>query len=618
MPNESLSVYDYITNQEILFKTQQILIADGWNWNMHEHIRKSTLYKNSKFSEGDNDGLRPFKNIIRPIINVAYRSEGFDVKDIEPFVNDNRFYFKSFLVRKFHNKFARDNDIDTFIDEGVESYVDFGLWLAKNTFQVKPETITLARLAFCDQTDVLSGPICERHELNPDQLKEMEGVWDDEAIKLALKQGDSYKVAPMSQDGPQTQTPGRYIEVFELSGVLPTWWMSKTQGQKDSFNNPLAADEYDGKDSFTKQVQIVTFYKNEQGKKVGIKLFAGPLHYEKYKALMRDKIFGRACGLGGIEELFDPQKWANYSEIKIKAILDAAAIAIGVTDDDGFVDRNPNIGNLKTGEVLKIAENKKLQSFSYNVQNVEKFNAAVDRWQNQARTIGSASDPILGEEANSGTPFKLQELVVQEGMGIHEYRRGKIATFLGEIYRDWILPHLAKEMNKGQKWLDELSLDELNYVADIVIDNEINNEIKKRMLPKKAKDAKLMRPDQIDFLKTTLRENFMKQGGKRFLEIMEGELEDIPMDVYMNIAGKQKQLARNADKLTNIFRQILANPTILQEPGMGKLFNEIIESSGFSPIDFSAFTKKVEQVQKTGQLPNQTTPQAKPSPEVVA
>ncbi len=58
----------------------------------------------------------------------------------------------------------------------------------------------------------------------------------------------------------------------------------------------------------------------------------------------------------------------------------------------------------------------------------------------------------------------------------------------------------------------------------------------------------------------------------------------------MNVAGKQKDLSKNADKLTNIFRQILAAPQILALPGMGKLFNEIIESSGFSPVDFSSLT----------------------------
>lgn len=87
-------IYGYITAEENNYKIDRVPITDGWEWNMFEHIKKSNLYKNFKFYKGDNDGMRPFKNIIRPILNVAYRSEGFDVKDIEPFVNDQKNYYK--------------------------------------------------------------------------------------------------------------------------------------------------------------------------------------------------------------------------------------------------------------------------------------------------------------------------------------------------------------------------------------------------------------------------------------------------------------------------------------------------------------------------------------------
>ena len=80
------SVFDYIKSEEATYNTMPIPLADGWEWNMHEHIRRSFLYLNSKFSQGENDGERPYKNIIVPIINVAKRTEGFDVKDIVPFV----------------------------------------------------------------------------------------------------------------------------------------------------------------------------------------------------------------------------------------------------------------------------------------------------------------------------------------------------------------------------------------------------------------------------------------------------------------------------------------------------------------------------------------------------
>jgi len=133
-----MNVFEYITTEESAYQTTGVPIVDGYEWKMFEHIRLSTLYKNSKFSTGADDGNRPYKNIIRPILNVAYRSEGFDVKDIEAYVNDPDNYYKSFLVRKYHDKYAREYSLDTAIDESVETYVDYGGVLAKKVEGARP------------------------------------------------------------------------------------------------------------------------------------------------------------------------------------------------------------------------------------------------------------------------------------------------------------------------------------------------------------------------------------------------------------------------------------------------------------------------------------------------
>src|SRR3990167_317849 len=139
--------YDLIKTEEGLYTTIPITPIEGWSWNMWEHIRLTTLYKNSIYSSGEGD--RPFKNIIRPILNLAYRAEGFDVKDILLYIDDAHKHFKSFLIRKYHDKLARENGIDTFIDELVESYVDYGGALVKDVDDVKPEVGPLQKNDFC-------------------------------------------------------------------------------------------------------------------------------------------------------------------------------------------------------------------------------------------------------------------------------------------------------------------------------------------------------------------------------------------------------------------------------------------------------------------------------------
>src|SRR3990167_2875725 len=96
-------IYSYITTEETIYQTKPVSIAENYEWNMWEYIKLVVLYKNSQYLLGNSDD-KPFKNIIRPILNLAYRAEGFDVKDIVLFINDKYKYFKSFLVKKFHQK----------------------------------------------------------------------------------------------------------------------------------------------------------------------------------------------------------------------------------------------------------------------------------------------------------------------------------------------------------------------------------------------------------------------------------------------------------------------------------------------------------------------------------
>jgi len=106
-------------------------------------------------------------------------------------------------------------------------------------------------------------------------------------------------------------------------------------------------------------------------------------------------------------------------------------------------------------------------------------------------------------------------------------------------------------------------------------------------------------------------EEFKKGGTRRFMEVLKGELTDLPMDVYVNIKGKQKAMAENADKITNLLREIIANPQAFSQiPGVGKVFNELLEESGLSPIDFSKIVNAPAPVAPAQPLP--TPEQAQP------
>ena len=581
------NIFEFIIAQENSMMLPSSVI-ENWEWSFREHVRLTVLYKNSQFDTGKSDD-KPFKNIIRPILNLQYRAEGFDVKDIVFYVNDKENYYKSFLVKKKFEKWARENHLDTFIDELVESYVDFGGVLVKKLQGVRPEIVPLQSIAFCDQTDILSGPLAIKHFLSPDQFRDMEKKgWGKEengataTIDDVILLSENQKINDKNT-GQQNQTPGKYIEAYEVHGTMPKRFF----------------DDGDSDDYIT-QMQIVCFYINKDGKRQGLILFRKEVKTDLFKFLARDKVYGRALGFGGAEELFEPQVWTNYGMIKKKHMLDGAGI-IYQTSDTAYANRN-KIKDMDNREITVVEEGKRIEQINTTPVNIALFDNAVREWEDHAKMMGSANEAILGESPSAGTPFKLQELVAAESHSLHEYRKGKIATFVEEILRDWTIGHFVKEITKGDEFLVNLDADELMSIAKQISQNTVNKRIKEQILNGEIPDADALAVQ-------TEQAEFLKKGNKRFIQILEGELKNIPLDIEINIVGKQKYLASMTDKIVNIVRQAIATPQIWNDPRFTKLFNQILEYSGLSPMEIDFQPMQMQPSQATQPLGELVQPQ---------
>jgi len=572
-----MNVFDYIKLEENNYRTVRVPLTSSKDWNMKEHIERCTNVANAWYHQGNNDGLRPYDDIVTPVINVGFRSEGFDVKDIVPFVDDAENSYKSFLIKKFHPQWARKNELDTFIDDVVESSVIYDLVLVKNINNARPELVDLKTLAFCDQTDVMAGPICIMHQLTTGEITEFKGKWIDSAIDQTITLAQAKKKVAIAQDR-QVQTPGKYIACYELRGNLPESW-EKEGGDPNKY---------------TPQMHVVTYYKDDSGKDQGITLYSGPDKplSENFKALKIDRVRskGRACGRSIVETLFEPQVWNNYSAQKIKKLLDAA-ITIFQTDSEELA--NQKLTELPNNTILKHENGKPITKVDGNLQNLPAFQNQQIKMANDARTLGSASDAQLGNNPVSGTPFALQQLVVQQGQGFHEYRQGKIATFFADIlYRDWILKYLVDEMNNGMNFSEELTLDEMTEVYTKMAEHHAEEQI---IATIKRTGKVPTKQDRVQIIET-LKEQYMKGGQRGFFEIVKNELKTIPISVMVNIKGKQRYMAQNADKISNLLKQVISNPQAFsQMPGIAKAFNQLLEESGMSAIDFTQVTTAPEQ-----------------------
>ena len=589
-------IFSFIKEQEEAYK-QPINLPGNWEWSMKDRLETDYLYIHSQLKSGKND-FKPVKNVIRPVLNVQHFTEDIEMKDVQIYVNDSEKFHLSFLVKKYHDDvFVVENDMETYVDELNVERIDYGAGLSKQLDKPRPEVVSLHSISFCDQTDMLSGPIGIRHYFSPDQLLAMAEVgWGDEAngATQSLENTILLSREEKEKDGTFTKTPGRYIEVREVHGNLPKRFADPT---------------YTGVDYETR-IYIVAFYKPKDTEDLkGIILFTKLEPESPFKLIKRDPVFGRATGFGGAEELEEPQVWTTYNQIRKQAMLDAAGVTLLKSTDPTVAAKHPSgLKNLKNLEIIDVAPNTDLNQVDTFPRNINLFDKSDDEWEAHAQQMGAANDAIMGKSPGSGTPFALQELVVSTNQRLHDYRRGQFAKHLEEIYNDWIIPHIQKKITQGAKFLSELSLEEMDYVVNKLVTNETN-----KMMVEKTLNGELVTPEARQFFEQEVRDKFKKKGNKHFIEILKKEFRRVPLAVHVSVAGKSKNLALKTQIYVNLFREIRqTDPQLFKIPAIANIFNQVIEASGLDPVDFASITEQ----QFTNLLQQPQPQEALPEPEL--
>src|SRR3990167_2437229 len=290
--NFQKDIYSFINSEETNYSTQEVTVFDNFSWNMMAHIQTSLAMKNGKFITASNDlkTKNPFKNIVLPAVRFRYHAEDIDVKDITIYVDDPDLFHLSFLVKKYYDDvFIVENDLDTFFDRAIVQKVDFGGVLTKKGKGAVPEVIKLESIAFCDQTNLLGGPIGLKFNFSPDELRAKAKMgWGDTSkgatitIEGLISLAKQEKEASTTTQTESNKTTGTNIEVYIVRGGMPEMYLS---GESEK---PL------------NQIQVVAFYTSKDGKH-GVTLYKSKETEDVYKAFIpqSEEIHNRALSYGG-------------------------------------------------------------------------------------------------------------------------------------------------------------------------------------------------------------------------------------------------------------------------------------------------------------------------------
>lgn len=596
------TIFSYITQEETSYQTRRIQLGENWDWNMSEHLSLSFHMKHGKYLNTSNDlqTKPPFHNIILPILEFRYAAEDRDVKDIIFETEDPEKQHLSFLIKKYWDDvFTIENNLDEFLDDAVEEKVDFGGCLVKKGAGAVPEVIPLQTIAFCDQTDILGGPIGFKFNFSPEALKRKAKLgWGDTKNGADITIEDLILLASTEKDtantnvGNQNQTTGKNIEVFVVMGTLPFAYL-KGHDMETLIN----------------QVQVVGFYTNEKNVRQGVTLYKSKETESVLKFHSPKKIHGRAIGEGGVEVLLDPQIWANFAEIHKNNLLKAASKIAFFTDDSAYANRN-KIKDMENLEVTVIDRESRygIRQIPNTPPNFQLFERRVQELEDHAQKLAGVTDPLLGKSPAAGTPFRLQERVVFEGKKPHERTAGKFDKFVEEIINDWVIPHIVRKVTGGVDFLSTLSSDQMEYILQRVP----RNRAVKRQWEDVLEGRKIVvGVNDLGTLEAEEKQNILQNGNQQILSILKDEFKNVKFIVKVRVSSKTKDMQGFVDKLSKVLQQYWSLPPELKgDPTTQHLMNQILEASGLPPASLGQLTTQV--LQNEAPLPPLSEAASKP------
>lgn len=594
-------IFAYITQEESTFETSKIRMGTNWQWNMKEFVQMVFHLKHGVFFSGENDWMRSFKNVMDIVLGNAKVAEDIEAKDMVFFSESRNGRVASFFFKKYHDEvYVKKYDLDELFDEITESDIDYGGVIVDTTSNSRPTVQPLTKVAFCDQTDIMGGPIAIKLYLSPSKLKAMEKKgWfntkngaDGSAEELVILASQNKAPEGGKMGDQRNLVTGKAIELYILRGDLPETYL------KDNGDN----------EKLVPQLQIVAAYTDKKNKKQGFTVYKKESSEDTLEYFTSEKVEGRGLGFGWGERMLHPQIWTNFFEIHKTQMLQAGAKTPIITDDETFTNRN-KIQDMENLEVAVVKEGRSMKLLETIASgNVQLFQNAVNGWFEFAQYAGAAFDPMMGKEATSGTTFRGQNQVVQQGKGPHDRRRGKRAKFIEHLYRVRILPDIKKEILSGKKFLATLSGDEMDWVSEQLAVNAWNEEYFNRVMA----DGEFQDGEMEAFIQQK-KDEFRKKGSQHLLEMLKGEFADVEMSIGINVAGKQKDLAAMSDKILSIIQFAMANPQgfeqVMKMPSMADNMDTILEYSGVNPSSFYGLTKKMKELPQPQPSPMQPNPQ---------
>lgn len=556
-------------------------IIPGLTYSQTKLLRMIEFYSNSRYLESQKDAQgkdKPFYQILNGIVTVENAGKDIDTKDITA-VSDNGQYDRSFVMSKDIYEWMKEVLFGKTLNEMIETHSRYGGVLVKKCIEKDKDgqdqlylRVEVWKNMVTDQIDIRKGAKIAKHFMLPSELLEKKDVWENvpEAMKLAKKE--------TNKDG---STTSRRITVHEVRNYFPR-----------SFYKQSQCEDFTEEDEMDYSYQLY-YIAGKIGSKQII-LYAEDDTEDVHKYCARKEKAGRGLGIGVFEEGEEAQVWTNDAVQKQTRAFDIVSRAIGQSASKKLKGRNM-LTEVDNGTILEHEDGKPITAVPLVPPGgMAQFENLIVQWFSQFEHATSAYATQRGETTTKN--FRLQSLMLQQSQSVFQGLQEDLGLFISEMFNDWVLPFLAKKINKAHLLSHEFTIEELKEIDRNFSTNRANQLAKEKVLAGTLvtqEDYEKWLSDNDALIKQTK--------SQRFLEIPKDYYKNIDAKITVNVTGEQANKALILEALTNIMKLYASNPAIAQDPVLMQLFMKIVELSGanISPISLmSAIQEQAAQAAK--------------------
>lgn len=545
------------------YENDTIEIVDGLDYNQKRILDKVEYYWNSRYLNNQRDDLgriKPFYNISKFRTNVATRATDLDVKDIRVEADRPEHRVQSMLLNHEIYKWMKETNMSKTLNEFGQTRAKYGgalLKKYKKDGKLKLDIVPWKNV-ITDQVNLMEGVIIERHYMSPVELAKKNGIWNNvkDAIELAEEK---------DKNGKRTEEK---VSIFEVHGEFEEEYLPQEVLDTLGIKEP--------KDDVYHRLMFIIAGKDE-GKQV-------LLYHEKedelpYKYLAWDNVNGRALGIGIVEDGFEAQMWTNDAIIAEKNIMDLAGKVFIKTNAKSL--GNNAISDMPNGMVIELNDGEDANLLNLLPSSIPQFQNLVDKWNQQYERATNTFEAVTGETLPANTPLGSVAIQSSQASSFFDYRREEAGIFWTEVFTEWVLPYIAKQINKEHILASDFSAEELAYIDENFSTYQANQMAKGAIL-----SGRIITQEDLDQYVEFITQTLQKDGKRRYIDVPKDYFKDFEAKITIDPTGEKKNKQTALQSLDNIFVKIASNPTILQNPDLVKTLNQMLEISGLNYIHF--------------------------------